>query len=304
MAASKSPLPKIPRKTTLPNIVTTSRQSGTFKVDSALNFYYTGIQAIWLWWEVDLKILKPFLRKYAMTPYDFGDGKGAVNINFFNAAAMYGSGQPGNMGIGGFNETEVNIVAYARAVSRAVPKGVAFEDYLAVGEPTKRVGNMRLWVACDDPVAVAAGKQVFMENKFLTPYTYDVPNLNNGAHKGGAWTSTWTCHDPTCTPMAIYEAKVDLEGLSATASNMSEFIDLSWDAKARRPVASRRNYFGMYQTYRLPSRSKAVSLSFGKSAHPMKADMKKLIGRRRAKAVQTYVSSPCIAEWAGYYADV
>lgn len=304
MAASKTPLPKIPRKTTLPNIVTTSRQSGTIKVNSALNFYYTGIQAIWLWWQVDLKILKPFVRKYAMTPYDFGDGKGAVNINFFNAAAMYGSGQPGNMGIGGFNETEVNVVAYATAVSRAVPKGVSFDDYLAVGEPTKRVGNMRLWVACDDPVAVAAGKQVFMENKFLTPYTYDVPNSNNGAHKGGPWTSTWTCHDPTCTPMAIYEATVDLEGLSATASNMSEFIDLSWDSKARRPVASRRNYFGMYDTYKLSSRSKAVSISYGKSAHPMKADMRKLIGRRRAKAVQTYASPPCIAEWAGYYADV
>ena len=189
-------------------------------------------------------------------------------------------------------------------MARILPLSV--EEFLENGEPTKRLGNMRLWVACDNEIAVVAGRTVFMENKFLTPYTYDVPNLNNPEHKGGPHTWTWTCHDPENTAPAdcIYAASVDLDGLSPTVSNMSEWIDLSWDKKSKRPVASRRNFFGMYHTFRLPRGSKAVSLSYGKSDHPMRDQMKKIIGRKKPLAIQTFITPPVIAEWAGYYADL
>jgi hypothetical protein len=271
-------------------------------VPTSTTFYYAGIQSIWLWWLVDLKVLRPSVARFKMKPYDFGNGRGAVNINFFNAAAMYGEGQPGNMGVGGFNETEVNVVAYASKVAKNVPEGVSFNGFLANGEPTKRVGNMRLWVACDDAVAVAAGRQVFFENKFLTPYTYAVPAFNNPSQA----TYEWTCHDPKDPELEIYKASVDLSGLTATPTpgNLSELIDLSFDKASRRPVGSRRNYFGLYDTYLLPRGSKAVTLTMGKSKHKMGADMRKLIGSLKPKAIQTFVSPPCIAEAAGYYADV
>jgi hypothetical protein len=302
MATAKSgPIPPIPPKTTLPQIKTTSVQAGSFEAPTSTSFYYAGIQSIWLWWLVDLELLRRYVAPSQITPYDFGGGKGAVNVNFFNAVAMYGAGAPGNKGVGGFNETEVNVVGFATKVAKNVPKGLSLTQFLAKGEPTKRVGNMRLWVACDDAVAVAAGRQVFFENKFLTPYTYTVPGLNSPA----APTSyTWTCHDPDNTALSIYEATVSLAGLSPTPGDMSEWIDLSFDAKSRRPVGSRRNYFGIYSTYLLPSRGTAVQVEIGTSKHPMRADMKKLVAGRKAVAVQTFSSPACIAEAAGYYADL
>jgi hypothetical protein len=295
-----SPLPPIPSQLRLPTFTTTVKQSGTIKVPAALPFYYAAIQSIWVWWLVDLDLLRAYVEPFAITPYDFGGGKGAVNINFFNCAALYGVGQPGNTGVSGFSETELNVVGFASKVAAKVPSGVSFPDFLARGEQTKRVGNMRLWVACDDAVAVAAGQQLFFENKFLTPNSYDVPSLNNP----GRAEYSWTCHDPDDSALAIYDAAVDLGGVSSTPGNMSEWIDLSFEPKTRRPVGSRRNYFGMYDTYMLPTSSKAVQIDIGKSKHPMRIDVRKLIGSRKAKAVQTFASPTCIAEASAYYADI
>ena len=297
---SAGPIPHFPKQTVIPTFTTTSKQTGTAQIPTATSFYYAGIQSIWLWWLVDLKQLRARLQRYDITPYDFGGGKGAVNINFFNAVALYGTGTPGNKGVGGFNETELNVVGYASKIGRHVPMGISLTDFLATGEPTKRVGNMRLWVACDDAVAVACGQQVFFENKFLTPYTYTVPGLNSPAPPHSY---TWTCHDPKQNNLFIYDAKVDLAGLSPSPGNMSEWIDLSFDEKSCRPVGSRRNFFGMYDTYHLAPGSKAVRLKAGTSSHPMRVDIHALIGGRKASAVQTFTSPTCIAEAAGFFAD-
>ena len=85
---------------------------------------------------------------------------------------------------------------------------------------------------------------------------------------------------------------------------MSEWIDISYDEQTRRPVASRRNYFGMHDTYFVPSTSKAVALQFGQSKWPMRHDMLRLIGTRRAVAIQHFASPTCIAEATPYYADL
>ena len=294
-----SPLPPLPAKIKIPNIKVTSKTVGTIEVPASKGFFYAGIQALWIWWSVELPLLRSYLEPLGLTPYNFG-GSGAVNINFFNAAALYGSGQPGNPGISGFNETEVNIVGYATKVESGVPQGMSLQDYLTLGEQTKRVGNYRLWVACDDPIAVAYGKQAYFENKFLSPYEYTAPSPNNPGVS--AW--NWTCYDSTRAQATIYQGSVDLGGLTGVASNMSEWLDISYDDKTRRPVSSRRNYFGMYQTYFLPASSKAVSISFGQSKHPMRHDMLRLIGTRRAAAVQHFASPTCIAEATPYYADI
>jgi hypothetical protein len=299
------PLPDIPKKISIPLFSTKTKETGHTSIPSSLTFYYAGISSLWVWYLADLEMLRAYLDPLGMTPYSFGRRTGAVNINFFNAAAMYGMGQPGNQGIGGFNETEVNIVGFATKIAGNVPQGLSLQEYLTAGEVTKRVGNYRVWVACDDAIAVAAGRQVFMENKFLTPYTYNVPSFNNARSSPHENTFDWTCHDPDRDAQYIYKASVNLSGLSPVPGNMSEVIDLSFDAQAKRPVASRRNYFGMYDTY-LQQRgvSRAVTMTYGNSKHPMRHDMIRLIGDSKPVAIQRYVSPPCIAEAAGYYADL
>jgi hypothetical protein len=308
-AKNAGPLPNFPEKTKIPNIETTSKTKGSIEIPSSLNFYYAGISSLWLWYEAPLVTLNAYLNPLGMTAYDFGGGKGAVNINFFNAACMYGSGQPGNQGIGGFNETEINILGYATKVAANVPQGITLQDFLISGDPTKRVGNYRVWVACDDAIAVACGRQVFMENKFLVPYTYNVPGPNNPRTDPDQFTYEWTLHDPEVldkpkSTLTIYQASVNLDGLSSVLGNMSEIIDLSYDAKSKRPVGSRRNYLGMFDTYLQPAVGRAVTLSYGKSKHPMRHDMEKLIGKTRPTALQLFRSPTCIAEAAGYYADL
>lgn len=297
--ANAGPLPPTPAKVKIPNVKVTAKTVGTIEVPASTGFFYAGIQSVWIWWSVELHLLRSYLEPFGMMPYNFG-GKGAVNINFFNAAALYGSGQPGNPGISGFNETEVNIVGYATNVGNNVPQGLSLQDFLTLGEQTKRVGNFRVWVACDNAIAVAFGRALYFENKFLTPYKYTAPSPN----LPGVTTWDWTCYDSARANAVIYSGTVNLAGLTGVASNMSEWIDLSWDEQTRRPVASRRNYFGMYETYQLPSSSKAASVVLGNSKHPMRHDMERLIGTRRPVAIQHFASPTCIAEASAYYADL
>lgn len=301
---SSGPLPPFPATVTIPNIQTTSVTVGEIPIPAALSFFYAGISSVWIWYQAPLETLRAYLNPLGMTPYDFG-GYGAVNINFFNAIAFYGQGQPGNKGVGGFNETELNIVGYATKVAEHVPQGLSLEQFLMAGDPTKRVGNYRVWVACDDAIAVACGRQVFMENKFLVPYTYNVPGANNARPSPNQFTYDWKLHDPETPDCAwIYSASVRFDGLASVPANTSEIIDLSVEEASGRPVASRRNYLGMFDTFLQPNVANAVALAYGGSTHPMRHDMQRLIGTSSPSALQLFKSPTCIAEAAGYYADL
>lgn len=284
---------------TIPLFNVTVQPNGTTQIPPTFPFYYAGIQTIWLWYQVDLPLLEQYLQPLGMTPINFG-GAGAVNVSFFNAAALYGTGSPGNPGVAGFNETELNIVACAANQAGNVPT-MTLKDFLLNGDQTKRAGAYRVWVACDNAVAVACGVQMFLENKFLCPYTYTVPALN----LPGVTDFTWAAHDPTNTQETIYSAKVTLDGLNAVPGNQSEWIDLSYSSQYKRVAGSRRNYFGMYDTYFVPpARHGQIGVSIGNSAHPMRKDMEALVGARPAFAVQLFRSAPCIAEAQPYWADL
>jgi hypothetical protein len=298
------PLPVFPKQTLIPVFKTTQKKLPDIPVPSQLSFYYAGISAIWLWYRAPMDILRAYVEPLGMTPYDFGGGQGAVNVNFFNAVCFYGQGQPGNQGLGGFSETEINVMAYATKVAANVPSGLSLEQYLLSGDPTKRIGNYRVWVACDDPVAVACGIQVFFENKFLVDYDYNVPGPNNARPAPDQFTYDWTCKDSDAGALTIYQAQLKLDGLSCVPGNMSEVIDLSFDKTSRRPVGSRRNYLGLFDTYLQPAVSSAVQLKYGTSNNKMRHDMETLIGKSKPVAVQMYKSPTCIAEAAGYYADL
>ena len=302
---SPGPIPPIPPEATIPIITPTQFSKTEATVPTSVSFFYAGISSVWIWYRAPLEKLRAYLNPLGMTPYDFGDGYGAVNINFFNAIAFYGVGQPGNKGVGGFNETELNIVGYATKVAENVPQGLTLEQFLIAGDPTKRVGNYRVWVACDDAIAVALGRQVFMENKFLVPYTYNVPGANNPRKHPDEFTYDWKLHDPDTPDTSwIYSASVRLDGLSSLPANTSEIIDLSVEPASGRPVASRRNYLGMFDTFLQAGVANAVTLTYGDSTHQMRHDMEQLIGTSSPSALQLFKSPMCIAEAAGYYADL
>ncbi len=297
--ATSSPLPPLPATISIPTFKVTATPTGNISIPASVPFYYAGISSVWIYWQVELPVLLKYLKPLGMFPAQF-EGMGAVGINFFNAVALYGQGQPGNPGAAGFNETELNVLAFAANQAPNVP-AMTLQEYLANGDQTKRIGNYRVWVACDNAVAVAAGQQLYFENKFQVDYKYNVPALNNP----GQISYAWTCYDHDDNTKSIYNATVSLTGLNPTPGNMSEWIDLSYVASARRVAGSRRNYFGMHDTYHIPKANKnAVTIAYGQSAHPMRQDMEKLIGDRKAVAVQLFNSAPCIAEARAYWADL
>lgn len=313
MTHPKPPLPKLPATFTAPKTTVTVKPDGTMELPGYFPFLYSGIQNLWVWYLVDLKHLDAMLAPVGMKAARFANGgdMGLVNINFFNAAVLYGAGQPGNPGAGGFNETEVNLVAYPVAQEASVPTSYTLEGYIGGGDQQKKIGNYRAWVACDNAVAVAAGIQRYFEIKFLADYDYSVPNGNNDPQQQ---TWEWTCYEPSeiagksgPPPLEpfIYRGSANLQGLASTPANMGEYIDLSFDTHTKRPVASRRVYFGLIDTFLLDNvPGDPVQLTVGTSQHPMRADLQKLIAGRSAFAVQRFVSAPVIAEGSPYYADV
>src|SRR6185503_3665324 len=164
MPRSTGPTPPPPKTVKYPWVDFVHRvnpkKSQSFPPSSC--FYYAGMQAIWVTWEVEFPVLRRFLRPRRMRPARFGD-RGAINVCFFNAACLFGNASlppdsPRNSGVYGFNETEVNIVAYAAAVEKNVPMDLTLASFLTNGDQTKRIGVYRLWVAADDEAAVAAGR--------------------------------------------------------------------------------------------------------------------------------------------------
>ncbi len=303
-----SQFPPMPATVMIPTF-TTPTKSGEIEVPGSSPFYYAGIQSLWMFWMAELKLLNEYLEPLSMKPYAFSvPGKeglmGAVGLNFFNATALYGVGFPGNPGIGGFNETELNIVAYSSAVERAVPMGFTLDAFLLGADQTKRIGVYRVWVACDDAIAVAFGRAIYSENKFLTPYSYSVPALNNPAATTYAWTCYESADDPK-NPIDIYTGAVDLNGLHSRLGNPCEWIDLSYVQAQSRVAASRRSYYATPITYLAQAGlASAVKITFGNSDLPMRRDMEKLIGLQPAVAIQQYTSPTVIAEAQPYWADL
>ena len=154
MKTSSNPLPPLPSTIKIPTFKVTSTPTGDVEIPSTLPFYYAAIQTIWIYWQADLPVLERYLTPLGMTPASLG-GQGVVGINFFNAAALYGQGQPGNPGVGGFNETELTVLAFPSNQSPYVPE-MTLSQFVTQGDQTKRIGAYRIWVACDNAIAVAA----------------------------------------------------------------------------------------------------------------------------------------------------
>src|SRR5262245_1311232 len=116
---AKNPLPEIPASFKVPG----------FKkpLPAHLPLYYGALQSIWIYFQVELEILRKHLDPLGMAPASFGQ-TGAVNINFFNAVALSGMGEPGIKGLLGFNETEVNILAFASNQAVKIPK-MSLQDF-------------------------------------------------------------------------------------------------------------------------------------------------------------------------------
>lgn len=325
-------------------------------------FWYGTYSGLWIYYRIDWALAQQMLAKFTQgsggeatfTAYSFTDQSyknGAepfalVVLNFMAYGAQSGSNDPRayqelltpltyplNMndpppgfGVESASETELSIIAYptARAAQRP-QEGFTAEDFIAGNDHTKTLGPFRLFVPCDDRVAVFWGTLLFGENKFMTwPFVYTIPSPNNLTDPGGMVPATgWDftipgsieepkhSYDPVtrvCSP-SILQVSIDVSGLEARLGNASEILDYSmWtdETGERRPIGSRRNMFGAFSTCLLTGQSPQPKYSYalGNSSHAMVGVLRELLGASPSPwAVQVFQTPPVIAESGTFYAD-
>lgn len=272
-------------------------------------FFYASLSLIWTYYLVDEKLVAPYLKDTRLRAARFSDpqakGKALISLNFQNYGSLLG------MMVGTCNEIEFNIHAYPIKSEREVPV-ISIVDYLRGQEQTKLIGEFRLHVPADNPVAVTAGTTVFGERKFMANFNYMVPSVN------GPDVTSWdyTVSDNETTKKVIYSLKADFSGIPSTPGNGSPITLYSMlPGGAGRPpggkdmdlIGSRWNMFGMYEdffTIKASDQSK-FKLSIGNSAHEMVGDMKKLLGKSpKVVAARIFHSPPAAAENRAYYVDL
>lgn len=308
-------------------------------------FWYGSFSGLWVYYLVDLTKLNAALplNGTAFQAYDFGNGKGLVNVNLMNYAGHSGQNNPqayldilkpvnpngtvypASLGVEPSNECEFNIVCTPTARAAQVPVGMSIADYIAGNDHTKTLGNYRLYVPCDDRIAVYWGTQNYGENKVMThPFLYNLPSLNNTSATGSKGQTAWQFVVPgtvmeaftfnfnppqiSCNPF-MFSVNFDCSNVPSYPSNVSEIIDyslVSVPSVGWRPVGSRRNLFGTFKAYDLVATKPTLAqLIIGNSTHPLTPLMGSMISpATKPVAAQIFHSQPVIAESGQYYVDL
>ncbi|MEL7091263.1 MAG: hypothetical protein AAFN94_05970 [Pseudomonadota bacterium] len=266
-----------------------------------------------------------------------GGDMGLMNINFMTYASDSGVNDPqsyaditkpitfhdpmpASMGIEPTHECEINIVSYSRAKEAQTPFGLSSSQFIEGRDHTKRIGNYRLWVPCDDRIAVYWGMHNFGENKLMTyPFVYNNPAPNNPGRDLWDFTIPATVDEPANETLFALKVQDIAEGPGVVASNQSEIIDFSLYPHAatnppqQRLVASRRNVFGQFKCMTMDSAKAAgmaippCELTIGNAAHQAVSDLKTMLSTSNTLqpvGLMTYGSQPVIAESSLYFADI
>lgn len=283
-------------------------------------FYYGSLYWITAWFRGDPDTLGEYLPE-GFEAAVFDDGMGAVGLN----PMTYGSHLE-NM-VEATTEAELNVVAYPSDRAGAVPT-ISFEDFLKGAEQTKTMGNFRVWVPCNDPFAVQAGKQTFGENKFVTTLNYSFPGPNSPATawrfracdpdhppvspdnppaQGGNVDQACDASDPDNYIFYMSADVSDPAGLTVVDGSVSPIVDYSVRADQPggplRPGGSFRNVLGALRTYLPGSGALNVQVTTGTSTHDMTAAVKALVEGQPCAGVQIFQSLPPVIESRPFYAD-
>ncbi|MBI4473417.1 MAG: hypothetical protein HY646_12170 [Acidobacteria bacterium] len=296
-----------------------------------LPFYYASLSSFMLFFRADASTLRLFLRGTGLKPARFSDvpdGLGMISIEFQNYTAQ------GSNFMSVTSEVEFNIISYPEAEEKRVPV-MPFDQFVYGLDQTKLIGGIRVYVPCDNQVAVNAGREIFGEQKFLTTFDFNVPSLNTGTKPADYYVNPpmhqwqYTVHDPDFKPPAppapcnhkpkdvIYQVDATIPSLEQCANPSPLTLYSMWPNKTGKLVGekgyagmdvkltgSRWNIWGTFKAF-FPNadEQEGIRLTLGKSKHQMRESMETLLGPSpKASAVRIYQSEPVAAENRAFYA--
>lgn len=253
-----------------------------------LPFYYASLVHLEVLYLVDPDVVYPYLEGTGLVAATFDD-RACTGFNYQMYAGAYNSG--GDV----TQELELNILAYPADQADQVAR-VGFREFVAGDEQSKLIGNHRVWVPCDNDLAIKAGKELFGEPKFKTAFETDLPVQNAPGLR--AWTVTVDDPDHLGDPeLGIFTCHADLSGLLPELSTPSPFTEYGVHDGL---IGCRWNVLGDYDTYFFEAGEDRVRLTYGSSGNPMRADMQRLIGDTPAAVARTLVSQPVAFQSRAY----
>ena len=269
-------------------------------------FMYASLQCQWMYWYTTLEAAEPFVEGTGLCVAKFPveeNGKtvdrAVILLNFQRYTAHYDNS------LGTTNEVEFNLLVFPANRSPGVPK-MALWEYLHGRDQTKTVGHLRLHVAADNKVAVAAGRAVFGEPKFYGVFNYKVPALNAKMTHSDPPTQKHKWYidliNPDDPETLVYSLKSNFKGYEWTKTNCTPIPEFA--TGLGRTVWTRWTIVGLFDTIILSKKqADKITLEIGDNDFAMTRDMRALFTDMKPVAAQIFESPPACIEPRGFYVD-
>ena len=303
----------------------------------SMPFYYASLQTHWVYIPVDEALANKALAGTGCTAYRFADHGTVAVINFQRYT------NTGNSYLGQTVEVEFNILAYPDSAKGRVTDALTLAQFAYGEDLSKAIGHFRLHVPATSPIAVAAGRNLFGEPKFVCFFDTAVPSPNNpppnspiakeltqpAFQSPTRWGYTLYGAVATADPNTfskgnvVYALEIDVAGIDPIISNPSEHVEYGHiDVPADRPlekqgyawtndhpassaplIGGRWMLYGAHALYFLDDKTPYALELDTMEETPMQVDMSRLVAGRRPVLFQVYDPPPVAAESRAFFVD-
>lgn len=263
-----------------------------------LPFHYGAFHNVGIDYLVPMDRVNSHLAETGLSPAVL-DGKACVSFNYQLYFAQF------DFGPSLTQEIELNIIAFPTASSNLMPD-LTYAQFAQGEDQTKLLGNWRIQVPCDAPLAISAGKTLFNEPKFPAWFKTTMPSPN--ADPGSVWKVE--CLEAELTPdgndiikldKPLFSFQADLTGLLPAPVSIAPFTEYGTDSLTR-TLAAPLNVFQPYQRYALDGEGhERVRLTVEDPDSPVGADLVALTEGEHAVGVWSYQSPTVAAQNRPYY---
>ncbi|TKC19106.1 hypothetical protein [Robertmurraya kyonggiensis] len=255
-------------KKLLPNIESPSK-----------HFYYSGLNYIEVGYLVSKDQLGHYFDNTNLIPYLF-NGKACITINYQQYFSNFQNGH------GETQEIEIGVYCIPRLYKEKVPT-LDLKDFLMGEDQTKLIGIYRIFVPCDDELAIDAGINKFGEPKFLANFKSSMPSYND------LLVRDWkiSCNEFEDHRTMIFSLEINLEGLPRTISNISPITYYGY--RDGELIGSRWNIHQPLDTFFIPENCEnKVNLMFGSTTNNMGIEIKKILNGIEPFYIREHINKP------------
>lgn len=307
--------------------------------DNQRNFFYASQTSWWLYFKVNMQTLLHAvgdrLSQMDLMIATFDDpNHGYVALSPMIYTALFGTQSTTNNlpGMSITSELEFNVVVIPKRDKDKITP-LSFKEFILGYDQQKIIGQYRLFVVCDNPRAVYAGRHYFGEHKFLGDINYKISTFNNNPEEPLPQSFTMEAFQANGAGKLdelIFNMSAEINNKNFIISDISPFVVYGAQPPEphptikQRPIASRRNYTNnLFQVYFQDKNNVEFKISYGTcknapalnnpdgtpnqdSIHwpqAMREKMFALLNNAVLSAALIYQSLPAGSESTPYYVD-